>query len=423
MEGDVDLKGHNSLRLVILLVGIFCAFLMISPSHAKAILVEDPQGLAQAVDSATHGDVIQLSGNGPYEIQIKGRKFSPALTIQSATAGQLAVVSKVLISETEGVTIQTLNISAVFPTVNEVEHTVKILKSADVTISDCIIAGAAKEYLTKENKKTAQASHLMLIRWSQGVSIENNTISGFFQGIGILESTRLKISHNDISSMQGDGIRMGGVENLEISENRIHDFLGSDQTLNHSDMIQLWSTNAKIVSSDIKIVRNRLLSGDGTATQAIFLRNEQADSNLTAVDRYYSNILISDNLIHNGHLHGITVGESNGLTISNNTLLPNSLSVMGDGANRRTMLPTIRVAKTSTDVRVLQNVTSGIDAPLTATIEENYILAAEVFLRTADLQQQFTGNSFDGVLADESFKVRIGSTLDKRHLGSSLTHR
>ena len=68
------------------------------------------------------------------------------------------------------------------------------------------------------------------------------------------------------------------------------------------------------------------------------------------LEMYYQNITIENNVIYNAHSHGITVGETDGLTISNNTILHNRDS----GAGELVFVPTINVANASVDVTVTE---------------------------------------------------------------------
>jgi hypothetical protein len=408
---------------LIILVMTCCASLWPTKVQAGTIAVDRPAEFADALAVAKGGDIIQLGGGEPYELVIKSREFEPAITITSDAVGEPATAARISLFDSRGVKVTKTNIRPKAGTNRDKAQVLHIVRSRDVTISENTAIGSASEYLTPANKDRAVGENFSLIRWSDGVTLEKNVISGFLHGIGVLETTNLRIIGNEITKLQGDGIRMGGVRGLEISDNRIHGFLGSDQSVNHSDMIQLWSTNADIISGNIKIARNRLLSGDGPATQSIFMRNEQADQNPSAKGRYYSNISIIDNLIHNGHLHGITVGETNGVTIRNNTLLPNAKSTMGEGGERKMYPPMIVVAKTSTGVVIESNVTSGISAPTPAPLAANYVYAKEEWKRNADLARLYYATSFNGALPDKAYFAKPGTVVERKNLGSILTSK
>ena len=56
------------------------------------------------------------------------------------------------------------------------------------------------------------------------------------------------------------------------------------------------------------------------------MRNEMVDTGGAGDEMFYRNITIEDNVIYNAQVHGITVGETHGLTIKNNTILRNQAS-------------------------------------------------------------------------------------------------
>ena len=121
-------------------------------------------------------------------------------------------------------------------------------------------------------------------------------------------------------------------------------------------MIQMWAVNTKIVSSDVQILNNVFNSGDGVASQTIFLGNELGKNN---PDFHYQNITISGNVIYNGHLAGIRVSAAEGVHIENNTLLWNEKATIGT----HNSVPTIKLVEV-TDATVINNITSSVtDGP------------------------------------------------------------
>jgi hypothetical protein len=416
------MKTDSSRRsLSFLLILIFLMFAR-APAQADVITLVNPADFQSALKRASAGDTIALSGSQPFQINIKYRTFDPPITITSA-AGQEAKASEISILRSNGIKIQNLRISSAPQVSQKTRLMISVMHSSNITFTNNSAIGIAKRYLTKANKAKEQGEGFALVRNSKGITFHKNVITRFSGGIGVLESTDLNITANTITRLQADPIQMGGVRNVEISDNRISDLIGCDQTVSHSDMIQLWSTNAKIVSGDIRILRNYLLAGDGVATQTIFLRNEQADSRLSDKSRYYSNITIRDNLIHNGHLHGITVGETIGLDISNNTVLPNPKATMGDGDNRQTMLPIILVAKTSTNVRVERNIASEVVVPKSGRKVSNFLLPKDPIERARVMKKIFSVEDVSGAKITQSFEVNHDSFIRQQEIGSILTRQ
>lgn len=73
----------------------------------------------------------------------------------------------------------------------------------------------------------------------------------------------------------------------------------------------------------------------------------------------YRNLVITGNVILNAHLHGITVGETDGLMIANNTLIRNRLSD-GPGGSDGLWTPAIRVSAAAENVTITRNITPAI---------------------------------------------------------------
>ncbi len=297
---------------------------------------------------------------------------------------------------------------------------IEVTSSQNITFSNCIMKGTAKGYLTETNINDRSAN-LSLIRESDHITFTGNNISNYFQGLQFLETTHITVTNNEIYFMQADGMRMGGVEDVEIGGNYFHDFLGSDQKANHSDMLQLWSTNAVIKSKNIHVYDNKFISGEGSATQSIFMRNELADQSPGTTDQYYKNIVIENNLISNGHSHGISVGETNGLKIERNTMLLNPQSTIGNGNARKAWPPAIHAAKLSAAVRIANNVTTSVNAGPAADIEGNLIVNYGTGNPQETVDQLFVGAAAGGMLPPVAFHVLPRSLADVPNLGSTLT--
>jgi hypothetical protein len=80
---------------------------------------------------------------------------------------------------------------------------------------------------------------------------------------------------------------------------------------------------------------------------------------------FYRNITIEDNVIINAHSHGITVGETDGLVVRNNTLVQLPEAADGD-PSRPVTIPRISVSSASRDVIILNNIIprpAGYDHP------------------------------------------------------------
>jgi hypothetical protein len=415
----------STLRSLYFFPGFLCILFFTQPalSDSQKTIAHSSEELANILAKAQGGEIVYLDpAEGNIELKldnINGHKTP--VTIKSLKPDVAFNISYLKLTKSrnlifDGLPFSIRRVSAAVTGPSNIE----ITGSQNITFSNCIMKGTAKDYLTKANLNDRSAN-LSLIRESDGITFTGNNISAYFHGFQFLETTHIRVSENEIQKIQGDGLRMGGVADVVISGNYFHDFLGSDQDANHSDMIQLWSTNAVIKSNNIRISDNRLISGAGSATQAIFMRNELADQKIERRDQYYSSITIQNNLIYNGHSHGITVGETNVVTVSNNTLLQNPQSTMGNGKTRVSWAPGIRIAKNSTAVQIFSNLAKEVNAGPNADIHGNVIVNYFGSNQPNSVGQMFVGASTGGELPFLALNVLPRSLADVPNLGSTLT--
>jgi parallel beta-helix repeat protein len=404
--------------LIILSLGV----LLCEPRDGAAAThdVVDQQSFDSALAKAVGGDSINLSGPNRFDLKVNSRNFLPSITITSQQGRSSPEVNSIDVKNSSGIVFDHLRLSPA-PDGKQPRFLVVVFDSTGIEIANFKAVGSAREFLTQSNKSYAAGKNFARIRTSRNIRVRNNQISNFNFGIGVAESSDVEIADNDISQLQGDGLQMVGVRNIAVVGNRMHDFISSETSVNHNDFIQLWSTNAEAVSSDILIARNRLLERDGPNIQGIFMRNEQVDlSKGVLKDRFYRNIVIEDNLIHNHHWHGITVGESDNLVVKNNTILPTISPMKARKDYDKQMVPRIKVAKQSSHVTIVANVTSGIDAPEDAHQSKNYILAIDFTVRK-QLMENFGRTEMLGVLPDSAYITKRGEILATEKIGSVLT--
>lgn len=214
------------------------------------------------------------------------------------------------------------------------------------------------------------------VRGSSDILIENSEFRTFHRGIGIGESRDIILRGNDIHDIRSDGMNFAQVTGVLIEDNNIHDFRRSLDSPDHADMIQFWTTQTIRPSTDIVIRNNVLNSGTGWYTQSIFMRNELVDQGQAGAEMFYRSITIEQNVIINAHLHGITVGETDGLVIANNTLIEN-IGSKTTADQSEVWTPRINVVPAARDVRIERNVVaavSGLDAQADWVVAENFVV-------------------------------------------------
>jgi nitrous oxidase accessory protein NosD len=195
---------------------------------------------------------------------------------------------------------------------------------------------------------------------SRDVTLQGGLIQGFQRGLVVQDSGNIVVLDTEFMGQRSDGMNFAAVEGVTIARNYIHDFDRDPNSGDHADMIQFWTRGTERPSTDIRITDNLLNVGDGLWTQSIFMRNEAFEAG--QAEMAYRDVTISNNMIINAHLHGITVGEADGLRISRNTLVQNPHAA-GLRDNPVVWIPQITVAAGARDVQVSGNIAGGITAP------------------------------------------------------------
>lgn len=334
------------------------------PTSGQIIEVSSSSELAAAYDILSNttggGHIVIASDADGFAIDLRDGGGEP-VHITSADPDDPATISRIATNGVENLRVSDLNVSSIDTARPDWHTDVAITASRNIELENLDFSSTATRLYDPAEEGAHLAETLGTIRSSQDVSFSSNSVSGYYQGLSIFESTDLVVDGNDFTELQGDGIRMGGVQNIDITNNYMHDFFGTVQTFNHNDMIQLWSTNADLVSSGITISGNILDAGDGASYQTIFFNNE-ALLREGQVDHIYSDITISNNLIHSGNIHGITINGADGVDVFNNTVLWNTDAGMIARAGEEgvSSMPGIQLNRV-TDATVTDNISGRID--------------------------------------------------------------
>lgn len=272
-------------------------------THSMAIItVSSSVQLANAVKSAKDGDVIQLAAGDYGKISLSNIHFAGGVTITSADPNQQAVLAGLKITNSSG-----LNFDNVEFALNPADKyfPITVSGSSDVHFSALNVHGL----IDRDPSIEAMA---MMIRGSSNVSVTGSRFEELHHAVNFLDSHHLNISGNSFETIRSDGIRGGGTSDLVISNNYFTDFhpVGAD----HPDAIQLWTTNTDQPAKNITITGNVVERGEGDIIQGIFLRDQSGG------EVPYQNVTISDNIVLGGMYNGISVGNAQGLVMTDNVV-------------------------------------------------------------------------------------------------------
>jgi hypothetical protein len=349
-------------KLKIFAASAVCMVLMPPAVFAQSTVQLQPgDDLEAALTSASAGTVIELAGGdyGSFDARKIGGAVGQPITLRSADPANPARISEMDLREANHLVLDGLLFDYTYnPADKSSTRAFQVFASRDVIIRNSTFDGDLAPADSPEEQSYPTGSGLAIIS-SAEVRVENNEVHDFYRALIVSDSVDITILNNDVHSIRMDGFTFAQVERVLIENNVIHDFKRAVNSTDHADMIQFWTNRTKRPSIDVTIRNNVLNSGLGWYTQSIFMRNEEVDSGRAGREMFYRNVTIEGNVIINAHLHGITVGETEGLIIRQNTMLHNARS---DGPLRNTnmWIPLVGVREGSRDVRIQNNVLSKI---------------------------------------------------------------
>lgn len=272
-------------------------------THSMAIItVSSSAQLVSTLKSAAGGDVIKLAAGDYGKISLSGLHFASDVTVTSADPAQAAVLAGLKVTNSSGLKFDTIEF-ALNPA--DKYFPITVSGSSDVHFSALNVHGL----IDGDSSIEAMA---MMIRGSSNVGVTGSRFEELHHAVNFLDSDHVTISGNSFETIRSDGVRGGGTSDLIITNNYFTDFhpVGAD----HPDAIQLWTTNTDQPASNITITGNVVERGEGGIIQGIFLRDQSGGK------VPYQDVTISDNIVLGGMYNGISVGNAQGLVMTNNVV-------------------------------------------------------------------------------------------------------
>jgi hypothetical protein len=227
-----------------------------------------------------------------------GYTFPSPVTITSQDPTNRAVFHTIFIQNNSGITIANVNVVGV-----GVSYAVQMYNNSNITLGGMKITGPNKTGVG------------IFSRSDSNITMTNNDIGNYGVGISAYQDFgSLAITRNNVHDVENDGIDVydgaGLVFAPNVSENYVHDFSPVDG--DHPDGIQFAAFGGTVTPTvkDNLVTRGFNYSG-ALPPQGIFI----SDGPL------YSNPVVTGNLSVGTLYNGITIGDSTGGTMSNNTVL------------------------------------------------------------------------------------------------------
>lgn len=398
-------------------------------AEGRVLRASDAAGLAAALEKATGGETIRLAPGEYGRLALDGHdgrafQFSRPVTVTSDDPAAPAVFTSAEVAGVTGMVFDGLVFDYRYAAGDKtIRRAFRFTGSRDLTIRNALFDGDLAQGLSEVDDGYG-AGFALTVQNNTDVTLAGNEIRGFKKGLATGGNTNIAILGNEIHALRMDGLTVTGTKGIRIEGNYFHGFLRAPEAKDHSDMIQFWTQGSTRPSTDIVIRGNLLQAGDGGHTQSIFMRNELVDTGRAGREMFYRNVTIEDNVILNGHLHGISIGEAEGVTIRRNTVLRDPRLLARTAKAEAKAIPRIRVNPASLDVDIEDNI-----AFMLPQVRPGWKIAGN--LKAQDMAPTQPGfydalflprppGSAGGLAALTWLMVRPGSPADKPGLGADL---
>lgn len=327
------------------------AFDFLSPTPVAAgtaITVHDAAELAAALHAATGGETIFLAA-GDYGRVVIDDRYGDTVTLLSDPAAP-AVIRNLVIRDAAHVTLDGAVLDYSFtPGKSTIQDRPFTVTGSDaITLRNIRFDGDVAAG-TGTVDDGAGAGIGLTLKDSRAITVENSLIAGFYRGATVFNCDGITFTGNEVTAIRSDGLNLAATQGALISGNYFHDFREAEGSTDHRDMIQVYSAKTTRPSTDLTITGNIFDMGQGSTAQTVWMRNEAVDAGAGDA-MFYRNIVVEENFIRNGHVHGISVGQAHGVSVQNNTLVLGIPDSVGGGG-----WPLVSVNAAATEVTIANN--------------------------------------------------------------------
>ena len=381
----------------------------------QTITVRNATELNQALSNATGGETILLEAGDYGRLNLTGAQYASNVSIKSADPNAMASFSEAYVKGSANITFDTVVFDYNYSSgESKFASKFRVENSSNVTFKDSIFDGDAASGTGTAADGLGTGKGLV-VKGSTNVDIIDSEFHSWWAGLTVNTSTDLHIAGNNIHNIRSDGMKLGNLQKVLVENNYIHDFNGDASLKDHRDMIQIQRSSG-IGVQDLTIRNNVFDMGSGDWTQTIWAGHDRADPNDPT--NWHQNVLIENNLIYNAHTHGISVNLTDGLTITNNTLIAVDRAQTGG-----ITIPKISVSSGSKDVVIEQNVTTAVvgeNGQADWSVQNNAIIQNTNPSAPGYYDSLFTYYATTQADGYNQYGVISGSTIDTLNAGSSL---
>ena len=278
--------------------------------------------LTSAIANATGGETIMLAPGNYGAVFIRNKAYTAPVTITSSNASDPAVIASLSISQSKNVTLSNIISQYVYKGEPIYHRNNEITGSSNIMITDVQFIGA------NDTAGYGSGYGVVIAGNSNTVTLKNSTMTKWGRALVAYESQNLNIIGNTASDISNDVMNFVMVEDLLLENNYLHSMRRDPNSGNHADVVQFFTSGTIVPTKNVIIRGNVFDIASGSWAQSLFMGNEEVRLGRAGIEMFYQNVLIENNVIRNLHVHGITVGETIGLTIRNNKIITAPLTTV-----------------------------------------------------------------------------------------------
>lgn len=378
--------------------------------------VSNATQLQAALSKAVGNDRIELSSGHYGNLNISDKRYLADVVIAAKDPAAPPRFGSVFVVNSKNITLDGLDVDFK-PNTSTLEWSsaVAINDSHGISLINSSVTGGDSVAGISPNAPTSALGTKGILGYPIGhgvtanrctdIKFENNDVSHFSAGIRVGKVNGLDVSGNEIFDVRKVPLSGGELSNVLVEGNHFHSIKPwkFGPSGDHGDHVHFWTNTTQVgPSTNITIRDNFLAQGDGTSVLGIYL-----DDDLN--NKGFRNVVIEDNVIHNGDLQGMLMEDVVGLKIRNNTMLQSS----GDASDA----PLIHLAAGTRDVVIDKNILAGIFGPQLANRTGNNIAILDnVTVQTHNPQAaNYAGKLFVNPFADnpslDDLKAKAGAMI------------
>lgn len=281
--------------------------------------------LAAAIDGASDGDRIELEAGEYGELLLNSVSFSgEGITIASADPSDMAIFDKVGLYRSDNIHFDQIEVD--FEPVGNTGYNAAFyaFESDDISIKNSTLEGGYRDTASDPEVAERPSGVGIRLRDNENITIENNDISVFHVGINFGYVDGLVVNNNEVYDLRTSPLTGGGTNNAEVIGNHF----SSSNPLNlggsgdHGDLIHFYPLAGMDGPMENIVIKDNFLE-QGEGTQSLLgIYIDDAGGGVSGIG--YTNVVIENNVVHNGDGQGIRVENADGLSIMDNTLIQSS---------------------------------------------------------------------------------------------------